>query len=101
MHRHRLCGFVPLLVGVATGRATDVYDLEDRIYELRTAGRYQEALETARQVLALLQSDEHIKPHELVNAECEIVTLAFIGGLSDGQRREIAMADSMDAVVDG
>jgi hypothetical protein len=58
MRRHRLCGFVPLLVAVAvavaTGGATDVYDLEDRIYELRTAGRYQEALETARQVLALL-----------------------------------------------
>ena len=72
--------------------------LEEQVETLRRDGEYEAALESARELLALLQQDEEAKPHEVVDAEWLVKTLERVVGFSEEQKREYAKAKSMDEI---
>lgn len=87
---------------VASQEADDpVAELEERIAELRASGDYGDALEAARELLALTRDDPDSMPFEIADAERLVETLVHAGGLPDDQRRRLATADSLARVAEG
>ncbi len=81
---------------VASQEAEDpVADLEERVAELRGEGAYGEALEAARELVALTRDHPDPMPFETADAERLVETLEGVLGLPDAARRRLAAADSL------
>lgn len=93
--------FLLMFPGIAGAQEEDgVAGLEKRITELRWQARHREALELARELLALRRAEPEAKGWERADAERLVSTLEFVAGLSRDARRDLAAADSLGAVVD-
>lgn len=75
--------------------------LENRIRELRVAGRYADAIAPADSLLALLEADPAAPPYRVADARIEAETVRLAASLSEEDRRELARADSMDEYATG
>jgi len=95
-----LCGLS--LVHACTASAQETRNaaavLEGQIEKLRRDGEYDEALEKARELLALLQGDEEARPHEVIDAEWLVATLERIVDFTEEELRKYAVANGMDEI---
>ena len=73
--------------------------LEQQIRALREQARYADAVEPARELLAMRKADPEAKPYEIADAEQQLETLQDIADLPEKGRRELALADSLTEVV--
>jgi CHAT domain-containing protein/tetratricopeptide (TPR) repeat protein len=73
--------------------------LRSEIDSLRALGRYSEALEGARALLALRQGEPKTQPCDLVDAQWLLRTMELAVALPDSVRAELARADSAELQV--
>jgi len=112
-HRFSHLAAVPLVAALAAAplvshSGTDVISdpacaagrLEERVWHLRSACRYEGAVAAADSLLALLESDPALPASDLQDARRLLETVKLISGLSERDRRDLARADSLDAVRD-
>jgi CHAT domain-containing protein/Tfp pilus assembly protein PilF len=73
--------------------------LEKRVAELRAEGSYGQALDAARELVALRRADPDATPYDIEEAERSAGFLEYAAGLPEEQRRDLARADSLTAEV--
>jgi CHAT domain-containing protein/tetratricopeptide (TPR) repeat protein len=71
-----------------------------RIDTLRWNGQYADALDRARQLLAVRQRDPRVKPHELDDARRLVQALGAVASFPDSQKAELARADAAQPQID-
>lgn len=103
----RIAALTPILVLVcvffAVGYAQESEDpaaaLEEAMGELRAAGKYTEAAEAARKLLAHRRADPEALSHDIEDAERVVQLLEHAADLPEDQRRALSRADSLTLEV--
>lgn len=92
------------LVVNGVARAEEVEDpiaaLGEAMAGHRMAGEYAEAAEAAREILAVRRADPEAAAYDIEDAERVVALLTHAAGLPEGQRRELARADSLTAEIE-
>ncbi len=83
---------------VSAGSAGD--SLQAGVWELRAAGRYRAALDTARSIAERQARLETTPTWEAINGTWQVTTLEFIASLPDTAQRHLAEADSLKQQID-
>jgi len=88
----------------STSRAGEDSDYRDeyeaRIAQLRIDADFTEAAELTVELLALMRSDSALTRFDIEATERNIDLLRFVAGLAPDQQQELALADSLAAVVE-
>lgn len=73
--------------------------LIENVGKLRSEAKYNEALEAAKELLALRQSVDTTPPYKLGDAKRLVQSLEFITGLPEDEQKSLAVADSLTAEI--
>ncbi|HOX26882.1 MAG TPA: CHAT domain-containing protein [Candidatus Krumholzibacteria bacterium] len=73
--------------------------VQEQILELRSRGRFAEALELARELRAGVETSGDFPAYVAGDARRQVATLEAILALDTDARRQVAIADSLDAVI--
>jgi CHAT domain-containing protein/Flp pilus assembly protein TadD len=74
--------------------------LEQRIHELRKEAKFLDALEVAKELLTLRQTDKEAKPYQIADAERLVADLEYITHLTQVEQARLARADELAEQAD-
>lgn len=96
-----LLTFAALTEPLCAQEADRAAQLAERIDVLEKEGKFAEAIEPAKELLALARADSKTKAYELADAERRVATLNQIASLSQPARMELVKANSLnDSLTD-
>jgi len=82
-------------VGADAAAAADSDSLRAQVRELRSAGRYADALDAARSLAESLRGDPAARAWEVVGADAEVETLELVATFTGDAQSELAEADRL------